>query len=74
MRKICYEHFFFLILNRTHVYQVFIAGDLINQTDYILVMKRFRSGVKTARTRTVTGADVGSDHDFDDDDDFSDTP
>ena len=35
-----------------------------NQTDYILVKKRFRSGIKTARTRTFPGADVGSDHDM----------
>ena len=35
-----------------------------NQIDYILVKKRFRSGIKTARTRTVPGADVGSDHDM----------
>ena len=26
--------------------------------------KRFRSGIKTARTRTFPGADVGSDHDM----------
>ena len=35
-----------------------------NQTDYILVKKRFRSGIKTARTRTFPDADVGSDHDM----------
>ena len=35
-----------------------------NQIDYILVKKRFRSGIKTARTRTFPGADVGSDHDM----------
>ena len=35
-----------------------------NQIDYILVKKQFRSGTKTARTRTFTGADVGSDHDM----------
>ena len=33
-----------------------------NQIDYILVKKRFRSGIKIARTRTFPGADVGSDH------------
>ena len=32
--------------------------------DYILGKKRFRSGIKTARTRTFPGADVGSDHDM----------
>ena len=31
-----------------------------NQIDYILVKKRFCSGIKTARTRTFPGADVGS--------------
>ena len=35
-----------------------------NRTDYILVKKRFRSGIKTARTRTFPNADVGSDHDM----------
>ena len=35
-----------------------------NQIDYILVKKRFRSGIKTARTRTLPCADVGSDHDM----------
>ena len=35
-----------------------------NQIDYILVKKRYRSGIKTARTRTFQGADVGSDHDM----------
>ena len=35
-----------------------------NQTDYLLVKKRFRSGIKTARTRTFPGADVGSNHDM----------
>ena len=34
-----------------------------NQTDYILLKKRFRSGIKTSRTRTFPGADVGSNHD-----------
>ena len=35
-----------------------------DQTDYILVKKRFRTGIKTARTRTFPGAYVGSDHDM----------
>ena len=35
-----------------------------NQIDYILVKKRFRLGIKIARTRTFPGADVGSDHDM----------
>ena len=35
-----------------------------NQIDYILVKKRFRSGIKTARTRTFPGTYVGSDHDM----------
>ena len=35
-----------------------------NQIDYILVKKRFRSGIKTARTRTFPGADAGSDRDM----------
>ena len=34
------------------------------ETDYILVKKRFRSGIKTAITRTCPVADVGSDHDM----------
>ena len=35
-----------------------------NQIGYILVKKRFHSGIKTARTRTFPSADVGSDHDM----------
>ena len=35
-----------------------------NQIDYILVKKRFRSGIKTARTRTFPRTDVGSNHDM----------
>ncbi|PIK60661.1 putative amphiphysin [Apostichopus japonicus] len=35
-----------------------------NQIDYILVQNRFRSGTRTAATRTFPGADVGSDHDL----------
>ena len=35
-----------------------------NQIGYILVKKRFHSGIKTARTRTFPCADVGSDHDM----------
>ena len=35
-----------------------------NQIDYSLVKKQFRSGIKTARTRTFPGADVGSDRDM----------
>ena len=35
-----------------------------NQIGYILVTKRFRSGINTARTRTFPGADVGSGHDM----------
>ena len=39
-------------------------GTYHNQIDYILVNKRLRSCIKTARTRTFPGADVGSDHDM----------
>ena len=35
-----------------------------NQIDYILIKKRFRSGVNIYRTRSFPGADVGSDHDL----------
>ena len=35
-----------------------------NQTDYILVKKRFRSCIKTASTRTFPGEEVGSDNDM----------
>ena len=37
-------------------------GQHHNQIDYILVMKRFRSGVNSAKTRTFPEADIGSDH------------
>ena len=35
-----------------------------NQIDYILVKKRFRLGVNIHRTRSLPGADIGSDHDL----------
>ena len=35
-----------------------------NQVDYILVRKRFRSGVNIARARSFPRADVGSDNDL----------
>ena len=35
-----------------------------NQIDYILVKKRFRSGVNIHKTRSFPGADIGSDHDL----------
>ena len=34
------------------------------QIDYILVRKRFPSGVNITRTRSFPGADIGSDHDL----------
>ena len=39
-------------------------GNTHNQIDYILVKKRFRSGVNIHRTRSFPGADIGSDHDL----------
>ena len=39
-------------------------GIYYNQIDYILVIKRFRSGIRFARTRYFTGADVKSDNDM----------
>ena len=39
-------------------------GQHHNQIDYILVKKRFRSGMNIARARGFPGADTGSDHDF----------
>ena len=39
-------------------------GQHHNQIDYILVRKRFRSGVNIARTRSFPGADIASDHDL----------
>ena len=35
-----------------------------NQIDYILVKRRFHTGVNIARTRSFPGADIGSDHDL----------
>ena len=35
-----------------------------NQTEYILLRKRFQSGVNIHRTRSFPGADIGSDHDL----------
>ena len=37
-------------------------GQHHNQIDYILVRKRFRSGVNIAKTRSFPGANIGSDH------------
>ena len=39
-------------------------GQHLSQIDYILVRKRFRSGVNIARTRSFPGANIGSDHDL----------
>ena len=39
-------------------------GQQHNQIDYILVRKRFQSGVNIVRTRSFPGADIGSDHDL----------
>ena len=39
-------------------------GNHHNQIDYILVKKRFRSGVNIHRTRSFPAADIGSDHDL----------
>ena len=39
-------------------------GQHHSQTEYILVRKRFRSGVNIARTRSFPEADTGSDHDL----------
>ena len=39
-------------------------GQHHNQIDYIIVRKRFRSGVNIARTRSFPGADIRSDHDL----------
>ena len=37
-------------------------GQHYNKINYILVRKRFRSGVNSARTRSLPGEDIGSDH------------
>ena len=39
-------------------------GQHHNQIDYILVRKRFRSGVNSARTRSFPETDIGIDHDL----------
>ena len=39
-------------------------GQHPSQIDYILVRKRFRSGVNIARTRSFLGAEIGSNHDL----------
>ena len=36
----------------------------INQIDFILTPKRFKSSINKPKTRTYPGADVGSDHDM----------
>ena len=39
-------------------------GNHHNQIDYILLRKRFRSGINIHRTRSFPGADIGSDQDL----------
>ena len=39
-------------------------GQHHSQIDYVLVWKRFRSGVNIAGTRSFPGANIGSDHDL----------
>ena len=39
-------------------------GQHHNQIDYILVKRRFRLGVSSARTQSFPGTDIGSDHDL----------
>ena len=36
----------------------------VEKIDYVLVKKRFGSGVNSRRTRSFPGADIGSDHDL----------
>ena len=39
------------------------TGLVHNQIDYILTLRRFKSSINKAKTRTYSGTDVGSDHD-----------
>ena len=39
-------------------------GKTHNQIDYILISRRFASGINKARARTMTKLDIGSDHDM----------
>ena len=39
-------------------------GEHHNQIDYIMIQKRFKSGISAGKTRTFPGADIGSDHDL----------
>ena len=39
-------------------------GKTCNQIDYIMVKKRFKTSVKIDKTRSVPGADIGSDHEL----------
>ena len=41
-----------------------LNGQHHRRIDYVLVRKRFRSGVNIARTRSFPGADIESDHDL----------
>ena len=36
----------------------------VEKIDYVLVKKRFGSGVNSRRTRSFPGVDIGSDHDL----------
>ena len=39
-------------------------GKTHNQIDYILMKRRFKSGINVAKTRVYNKADIGSDHDL----------
>lgn len=39
-------------------------GQVHNQKDFVLVPQRFKSSYNKAKTRTLSGADIGSDHDL----------
>ena len=48
----------------TRKQMLFEFGNHHNQIDYILLKRRFHTGVNIARTRSFPGANIGRDHDL----------
>ena len=42
----------------------YTIGGYYNQVDYIMLKRRFWISVNTAKRRSFSGADIGSDHDL----------
>ena len=67
---LCYTILYYAILYYAMLYYTIQYHTILyspgerykNQIDYILLDKKFRSGIMTSKTRSFPGADIGSDH------------